>query len=330
VTVALWPVAQSADLVAYRHAVDGYRDGAPPGDPDPSLAGRAADSSSAWTADDLAAAAMLHTDVLLRLARASRSSDARLNLDAATTLLQAAVSRDAARAGFARRWRATVAALLHAFGARDLSSHLLRDAMPWLAESDRQAAARTAFEAGVASEIRAAVAGPLSGPAPKKNVPLSYETHAELVVAARRFDEALAADPACAEAALHLGRVRLLGGYDAGAERALQTAAGAPSLPVRYLAALLLGTIAERQSRYADAEARYRAAAGMFRWGQSAPLALSHLLMRSGRDEEAREALAAHFAAAHGRVVEPFRTYLADPDTDLGPTLDLLRAEVWR
>jgi hypothetical protein len=324
------PIQTPENLALYRQAVDEYRTGRSPRELDISLAGLAAGPSSGWNADELIAAAMLHTDVLLRLVKTSRAADAAVNLEAAATLIKAAVERDASRADFARRWRATVAALLHAFRAPDLGSHLRSAALPWLTESGKQAEARAAFEAGLVAEIRAAVAGPLSGTPPKKNAVVPAEARSDLAIAARSFDQALTIDPGFAEAALHLGRVRLLDGHDADAERALLTAAAGPGLPVRYLATMMLGAIAERQSLYADAETQYRAAMTMFRWGQSAPLALSHLLMRTGREADAREALAAHLRATGGRVVEPLRTYLADPDTDLGPTLDLLRAEVWR
>ena len=52
--------------------------------------------------------------------------------------------------------------------------------------------------------------------------------------------------------------------------------------------------------------------------------------MRTGREQEARESLAEHFTVTSGRTVEPLWTYLANPATDLGPSLDQLRAEVWR
>jgi Tfp pilus assembly protein PilF len=278
----------------------------------------------------LRSTARLSTNTAQADRHASSTHRSAANLEAAATLITAAVERDASRADFARRWRATVAALLHAFRAPDLGSHLRSGALPWLIESGKEAEARAAFEAGLVSEIRAAVAGPLSGTPPKKNAVVPAEARSDLAIAARSFDQALTTDPAFAEAALHLGRVRLLDGHDADAERALRTAAAGPGLPVRYLATMMLGAIAERQSRYADAETQYRAAMTIFRWGQSAPLALSHLLMRTGREADARETLAAHLRATGGRIVEPLRTYLANPDTDLGPTLDLLRAEVWR
>jgi tetratricopeptide (TPR) repeat protein len=324
---------QTADLSAYRQAIDAYRAGSAVTRSiivNPSIAARIAEPSSGWTAADLAAAAMLHTDAALRAVNASATKDAAVQLDAAIALLHAAVEREPARAAFARRWRSTVAGLLHAAGARELSATLHGDPMAWLIESERQAAARAAFALGLTAEIRAAVAGPLSGPLPKRNLAVPPDARRSLAEAATHFEHALTSDPAGVEAALHLGRVSLLLGRDVEAERALRTAATAAGAPVRYLAQLFLGTIAERQGRYPDAEREYRAAFAAFPWGQSAPLALSHLLMRDRREADARAAVATRFTTSSTRLVEPLWTYLAEPDTDLGPTLNLLRAEVWR
>lgn len=329
---------QAADPVAtYRHAVDSYRAGHRPGDrdadqiPDPSTIVEAiAAPASGWTADDLAAAAMMHTDTSLSLLKGNRPADARVHIENAARLLEAALARDPSRAGWARRWSIAVAGLLHAFGAPDMSSSLRARTATWLPESPEQSRARAAFEKGVTLEIQAAVAGPLSGPMPKRTAVVPAEALATLGRAAQEYETAMYGDPAYAEAALHLGRIRLLAGHDTEAERWLQLAAGGQTRAVRYLAQMFLGAARERQGRYADAEAHYRSALDTFRWGQSAPLALSHLLMRTGRESEARQALATYFAAIGDRSVEPLWTYLADPATDLGPTLDELRAEVWR
>lgn len=325
------------DLDAYRAAVDEYRDGRAPADgntpppiADASILDRVATGANGWTADDLAGAAMMHTDAALRLVKAARPSDAAIHLDAALAALQAAASREPQRLEFARRWRDTVASLLQAFNGADLASSVRTRAMTWTRETQDQAVARAAFEAGVTSEIQAAVAGPLSGGPPKRALVVPPQALWELKEAAKQFELALTRDPSCFEAALHLGRARLLDKRDADAERWLRVAARAPGRAVRYLAVMLLGVLAEQQARYADAERRYREAMEAFRWGQSAPLALSHVLMRAGRDLEARETVAAHLQATRGRVVEPLRTYLAIPDTDPAATFDQLRAEVWR
>jgi tetratricopeptide (TPR) repeat protein len=330
--------AKSAhDLFAYRQLVDEYRGGTLTIDADAgwitqdhsSSLDRAIDPASGWTAIDLTAAAMLHTEACLQLVKIGRRSDALAHLAAATRLVRAATELTAEREEFARRWRDTVAGLLQAFGAPDLASHLRIRAMAWLQTSAAQIRARTAFERGVTSEIQAAAAGPLSGPLPKRTSAVPPEARQSLRAAERHFEQAMAADPS-AEAALHLGRVSLLDDREPEAERWLRTASAAHNPSVRYLALMFLGVIAERQERYSDAEGYYRSAHDSFRWGQSAPVAISHLLMRTGREVDAREILAVHFATTHGRVVEPLWTYLADPATDLGPTLNQLRAEIWR
>jgi tetratricopeptide (TPR) repeat protein len=296
----------------------------------PGLVKEAVNPTTGWRPMDLAAAAMGHTDVALRLVKTGRRPDAITHIDAATTLLRAAVGRAPERAEFARRWREATTALLHAFGAIDLASSLRTDGMAWLKESAVENTARARLEEGLAAEIQAAVAGPLSGPTPKVSATLPADTRRALRTAADRFEQAIDADPACLEAALHLGRVRLVERREAEATRWLRQAATAPGVTVPYLASLFLGALAERQGRYADAEKDYRAALDLFRWGQSASLALSHLLMRTGRESEARDTLAQHFTTTGGRVTEPLWTYLGDPASDPVTALNQLRAEVWR
>ncbi len=343
IAVALLVIAANAgsaqapvEFAAYRQLIDEYRAGRRVADgdisrltSDQSMVGRAVEPASGWSAVDLSAAAMLHTDLALLIVKKARQPEAAVHIDAATTLLRGAVDRSSGQAEFARRWSGTVGGLLHALGAAEIASNLTTG-KNWLTLSEGQQRALAAVERGITAEIQAAVAGPLSGPPPTRTPVVPLDARRELKVAARHFEDALAADPSCTEAALHLGRVRLLDGRDAEAERSLRVAATADTIPVRYLAMMFLGVIAERQARYDDAATQYRAAFEAFRWGQSAPLALSHVLMRTGREQEAREALAVHFTTTRGRTVEPLWTYLANPATDLGPSLDQLRAEVWR
>jgi tetratricopeptide (TPR) repeat protein len=328
---------QPVDLATYRQVIDAYRAGGVLQQgavvlkaESLTIVSRAIDPASGWAAADFAAAAMFHTDMALRLVKVSGQEDAAAHVDAAAMLLRAALERDPDRAGFVRRWRIAVAAALYAAGARDLAARIGPEALPWLSESKAQTRARAAFARGLTDEIRAAVAGPLSGKLPKRSVPVTPEARRALLDAASQFHEALAADPADGEAALHVARIMIVVGRDIDADAPLRLAMASPDRSVRYLAMVFLGVIAERQSQYAEAERNYVGALEVFPWGQAAPLALSHVLMREGREAEARAAVARHFAETDGRVVEPLWTYLADPGTDPGPTLDLMRAEVWR
>ena len=119
------------------------------------VAARAAERTD-WTADDLNAAAMLHTDACLRLVKADRRADAQRQLDAAANLLHAAVDRDGADRAYAIRWRDTVAGLLHAFGATDMEAISGADVTGGGFEEETAARARSAK---AWKRIRAAVAG---------------------------------------------------------------------------------------------------------------------------------------------------------------------------
>src|SRR5262249_47921416 len=94
---------------AYRARVDAYRAGTEVSDADLGIHPVALEDANRWTPEDLQAAAMLHTDVCLRLVRIGRAGEARSQLDAASMLLRAAVAGDAAIIDYARRWRDTVA-----------------------------------------------------------------------------------------------------------------------------------------------------------------------------------------------------------------------------
>lgn len=323
--------AQSADpLASYRQKIDAYRSGGDVAEIDPAIAATAVVTSSGLTPPDLEAAAMLHTDVCLRLVKGGRLAEARAHLDAAATLLRGAVLRDAAGADYARRWRDAVSGLLNAFNAKDLAKDLDRAGREWWPESKATDEARKAFAEGLTHEIAAAVAGRLSGPPPKRAVAIAPEAVVPLHQAELDYAHALAADPLLTEAALHRGRVELLLWHEADAAAALRTATASVNPAVRYLAFMFLGAVEERAGRIDTAIEQYRHAQTAFRWGQSAPLALSHALMRAGRDGDARDVLTGHFTAARGRACDPLWTYLADPSTDLGPTLDELRAEIFR
>jgi len=298
----------------------------------PSVVERAAHPSSGWTAIDLSAAAMLHTDACLRLLKSGNQPGALIQLNAAMTLLDAASARAPERADFARRWHIVVGGLAHAYGAPKWASDLQIRAKTLFPDSVSGTKARAAFETGLAAEIQAAAAGPISGPLPNRQMgAVPPEAVSGLRAAAREYETALSLDPRLAEAALHLGRLRMIDDRDGDATRWLRVAAAANRPPVRYLALLFLGAIAERQGHFTDAEVQYRAALDTFRRGQSAAFALSQLLARTGREWEARGTLSAHFTDLRGRAaVDPLWSYLADPSAHLGPGLDELRAEVAR
>jgi hypothetical protein len=329
--IALATVQRPDPAGIYRARVESYRLGTPITDSDLALKAVDVDALSGdWTPVDLEAAALLHTDVALLLAKSNRQPDARPHLDDAARLLQAVVARDGTRVEYARRWRDTVSGLLEATGAGNLARDVEARGRELWPESKEAAAARAAIGDGLTHEIQAAVAGRLSGPPPTRSFMIPPDAISALRHASENYAAALASDPTNTQAALHLGRVVLLLGRDTDAVPQLRAASASANSSVCYLAFMFLGAIEERAGRLDSAMEQYRHASAAFRWGQSAPIALSHALMRAGREADAREVLAEHFNATRGRVCEPLWTYLADPSTDLGPTLDEMRAEIWK
>jgi tetratricopeptide (TPR) repeat protein len=290
---------------------------------------RAIDLPADWTAADLKAATMLHTEACLRMLGEGRP-DAKVHAEAAAALLRAAVVRDGGERQFAIRWLETFAGLLRTRGAPALERELHAAGNTWWPAVKAERDARTAFDEGLRSEIQAAVAGPLSGRAPRHVMPIPPEAVRALRNAETSYAQALGLDPRHAEAALHRGRVLLVLGDDVEAARMLRFAATAHNPFTVYLASMFLGAVAERAGQLNEAIAQYSAASAQCRWAQTAALALSQALMRADRDTDARAAVLDRFTASDRRTFDPFWTYFADPATDLGPTLDALRAEVWR
>jgi tetratricopeptide (TPR) repeat protein len=147
--------------------------------------------------------------------------------------------------------------------------------------------------------------------------------------AATALVEALKEDPSLHAAALHLGRIRMLQGQPLEATRLFRSALVSVDPAVAYLAALFLGSLEEREERFAEAEALYRDALARIPYGQAAPLALAQLLSRIGREAEARGVLAARLLRPQTFVVEPMWAY-GPPDEDPATQIDLLRMEVWK
>jgi hypothetical protein len=85
----------------------------------------------------------------------------------------------------------------------------------------------------------------------------------------------------------------MLRGKDGEAKRLFESATRDAASPVtRYLAELFLGSMFERDRIFASAEAHYRAAHAALPRAQSGRFALAALLARTGRDADARLAIA--------------------------------------
>ena len=148
-------------------------------------------------------------------------------------------------------------------------------------------------------------------------------------LAEHQFEDVLRREPSFTPAALHLGRLRLLEGKPDKAAALLSAAATGEDPRVRYLALLFSGAIHERGGRVAQAEHCYREAVAEYPRGQSAVLALSALLDRHGRSDDARVLVEAHFTRDQ-KHLDPLWTYLAQPERQRALLFDELRDEVSR
>jgi tetratricopeptide (TPR) repeat protein len=273
------------------------------------------------------AAAMLHTDAALGLLKAAKAADAHHHLYTAARLIDEAMTAAPDLTRIAQRWYITAEGYARAFHAEAWAIDLHERARTRFKPSPAQ----DSFERGLKAEL----AGTMAGPASRLEFTgavdgISLEAIRWFVSAGRDYEEALELDPGFFEAALHLGRVRILAQQAEAAIAPLERAALAPERRISYLARLFRAAVAERAADFTGAEALYREALATFKWGQSAPLALAQLLSRTGREPEAREVLARHMAGTGGRVTDPLWSYLILPGDQLGVALDDLRAEVWR
>ena len=144
----------------------------------------------------------------------------------------------------------------------------------------------------------------------------SRETAQDFLERAVLFDSSLA------EAHLRLGRVYFWADRQADAQRELERAVTsmneAEHAFVGYLAALFLGQLHEEAHRIDEARTAYEQAITFNRGGSAAHIALGHLLLRSGADEEG-------WARVRAALDSPHQNGLAEID----PWVDYRNGQSW-
>ena len=128
------------------------------------------------------------------------------------------------------------------------------------------------------------------GPAGSSRKPTQRSINAHLERAADCYRTALDVTPDLYEARLRLARtLHLQGRLDAADAAARMLDARASDAYLRYLTLLISGSISEAVGRLDEAIARYRDAGALCRGCHSATLALSHVLLRKGDRDVARD-----------------------------------------
>jgi tetratricopeptide (TPR) repeat protein len=113
-----------------------------------------------------------------------------------------------------------------------------------------------------------------------------------LSIAEKFYRQAIAVDPACAEAHLRLGRVLFLSGRSEAALTELAIAGRKEDRRVRYLALMFTGAVRAAAGHWTEAVAAYRDAGARYPNCLAAAAALSHSLRRSGDQEQASDTMA--------------------------------------
>ncbi len=278
--------------------------------------------ASSWAWEDLRAAAMLHCEACVTAT--DKGSTCEFQIMQAERLLERTMRLSPRQEDFAWRWYHVMPRVLDSVGQKSLALGIeTQAAQKWHLDM-----ARAEYLQGLELESK----GSHEPTALTAVGPNAYDkagaraTH--FVRASELFTTALQRRPDLTVAALHLGRIRMLEDKNEQAAALFRSALIDVDPSVRYLAALFLGSLEEREGRFDAAEKLYRDAMQSMPYGQSAPLALSELLSRTGREAEARSALTARVLRMNAQVVEPFWAY--GPDGDTATEFDLLRVEVWK
>ena len=147
--------------------------------------------------------------------------------------------------------------------------------------------------------------------------------------ASRWLQAVIAADPSNDLARLHLGRVHALrGNHDEASALLKPLASGTAGIDTLYLATMFLGAMEQRRGRNDEAERMYRQAMARVPTAQSAYVALSELLQKSGRGDQARQVLTGMLRQPADVRSEPWWWYLAEAPEDVRRLADELANSV--
>jgi tetratricopeptide (TPR) repeat protein len=274
-------------------------------------------------------AMLLHLD-RARLERLRGTPQAeQLHLDAGSTLASALPERHAA---FGSRWFLAAALLWQTGEDWSVSQQLIDRG---LAQSPRDVALLLAKASIDETLATFGAAGPGQGAVTTRERVRprgGREAHRKLLDSAyASLRKAVEADPAHPEVRLRLARITMLHlGRDEAAVRELEALLAAnPPAGIAYLAHLTLGELREKDGRFEDAAAAYRAAVASRPDAPTARIALSHALHRLRRTSDAAEAVHVALKLAEAENVgDPWWEYPMGQRARASALLAELRAEV--
>jgi hypothetical protein len=283
-------------------------------------------SKAEWQPRFLRGAAMLHTEIALAAFRARDGAQFEFHAGIADGWMALADDRKSAPGSLRSRWNVAVARLLLANGETGLAERYLERINERIpndpaillvygtvkeTQAARQHVEWTNGRAGDASLVVTA-------------------RDAELNEALTLLQRAATADASLVEARLRIARIHLLKKDDARAEPLLTAILGGqPAPPVKYLASLMLGGIRERQKQFDPAARLYVDAVLAVPDGQSAYLALAHLMHAANHKDDAASVLDKLFARrATPLTADPWWMYPLGLDAALETRFGAIRDEI--
>jgi Tfp pilus assembly protein PilF len=283
-------------------------------------------SKAEWQPRFLRGAAMLHTDIALAAFRARDGAQFEFHSGIADGWLALADDRKSAAGSLRSRWNVAIARLLLANGETGLAERYLERINERIPNDPA-----ILLVLGTVKETQA-TRQPVewsNGKASDATLAVSARD-AALNEAMTLLQRASAADASLVEARLRLARLHILKKDDARAEPLLSAILGAqPAAPVKYLASLMLGGIRERQKQFDPAARLYVDAVLAVPDGQSAYLALAHIMHAANHRDDAASVLDKLFARrATQLTADPWWMYPLGLDAALEARFGAIRDEI--
>jgi tetratricopeptide (TPR) repeat protein len=276
-------------------------------------------SKAEWKPTTLRSGAMLHTEVALELLRRRDLSQFQFHAGIADGWLSLADNRTAIPGGLRSRWNVAIARVLLLNGEFALADGYLDRLNTKIANDPA-----ILLALGTAKESRASRIAADATDAHQRE-------RDELRTAAAGFlERALTLDATLVEAHLRLARLAIDRGDAARAEKELaMVTSSTPPPTLSYLRHLWLGQIREQQKQWNDAAQLYVEAVKAQPDGQSAYVALAHILHATGQPAEAGGVMERWLTrGVTSPVADPWWIYPLGLDTRLEVRFDAIIAEV--
>jgi tetratricopeptide (TPR) repeat protein len=283
-------------------------------------------SRAEWAPETLRLAAMLHSDLALAAYQKRNVMEFEFQMGLADGWFILADNRLSAPGSLRSRWTVTMARFLLASGDSGIAERILSRASERIGND-----AAILLALGTVKETQASrLIADLPGGQLDDPVFASKPRDSALAAAQTAFEKALKAQPALVEAKVRLAHVYEMKNDDAHAYSLLSEVLASKTTPaLKYLASLMAGGVLERSRQFDAAAKSYVDAILSMPDGQSAYIALSKIMYRSGQKPEAGAVLERMFARGiTGNAADPWWIYPLGLDLAMETQFEEYRAVV--